>query len=298
MNIDFKHKEKLEMLNEEEKINYLLNIAEIFEDYDKEYECEESDKNINKYVSTTKIVKNGDLLNRYLNITENTPLTIIEHKEKLICECGSEKKIIHSDAQIVCLGCGISEFYFDCTTQGLTYEQEVNSESTTSFAYKRINHFNEWLIQFQAKGHTSIPEDILEQIKGELKKERLLDREITQKKIKEILKKLKYNKYYENVGIITNIINKKSMSTMEPELEEKLRNMFRMIQEPFDKHKPKNRSNFLSYSYCLYKFCELLDKDEYLCHFPLLKSREKLQNQDSIWKNICLDLGWEFMPTA
>jgi len=43
----------------------------------------------------------------------------------------------------------------------------------------------------------------------------------------------------------------------------------------------------LSYSYVLYKFCELLSEDKYLKYFPLLKSKEKLYQQDVIWKKIC-----------
>ena len=36
-------------------------------------------------------------------------------------------------------------------------------------------------------------------------------------------------------------------------------------------------------------------KDEYLIYFPLLKSREKLFEQESIWRKICEDLNWEFI---
>jgi len=71
--------------------------------------------------------------------------------------------------------------------------------------------------------------------------------------------------------------------------------MFREIQQPFQKHCPKYRKNFLSYSYVLHKFIQLLSIDEYLIYFPLLKSREKLYQQDRIWKNICIELGWEFI---
>ena len=48
------------------------------------------------------------------------------------------------------------------------------------------------------------------------------------------------------------------------ELEEKLRNMFKEIQVPFLKHSPLIRKNFLSYSYVIHKFIQLLEKDEYL----------------------------------
>lgn len=50
--------------------------------------------------------------------------------------------------------------------------------------------------------------------------------------------------------------------------------------------------------YTLYKFCELLGEDDYLQYFPLLKSNEKLYAQDQIWKKICKDLRWEFIPSV
>lgn len=84
---------------------------------------------------------------------------------------------------------------------------------------------------------------------------------------------------------------------LSPELEEKLKNMFKEIQVPFLKYSPLNRKNFLSYSYVLHKFIQLLGKDEYLKYFPLLKSRDKLHQQEQIWKNICKDLGWTFIPS-
>ena len=84
---------------------------------------------------------------------------------------------------------------------------------------------------------------------------------------------------------------------MPQQLEEQLRMMFKDIQKPFDDNCPAERKNFLSYSYVLYKFCELLSEDSYLQYFPLLKSKEKLHQQDVIWKKICKDLQWEYIPT-
>jgi len=84
---------------------------------------------------------------------------------------------------------------------------------------------------------------------------------------------------------------------MSREVEERLRFMFKEIQSSFIKHCPKNRSNFLSYSYVLYKFCELLELDSYLQCFPLLKNRDKLYNQDKIWEKICADLRWQFIKS-
>jgi hypothetical protein len=85
---------------------------------------------------------------------------------------------------------------------------------------------------------------------------------------------------------------------MSREDEEKLRHMFREIQPSFKKHCPKGRRNFLSYGYVLYKFCELLEMDEYLAYFPLLKNRDKLYLQDKTWELICRDQSWQYIPTC
>ena len=118
---------------------------------------------------------------------------------------------------------------------------------------------------------------------------------LTQTKVRDILKKLRLNKYYEHVPHIINRLNGLPAPIMNRETEEKLRNMFKEIQIPFLKHCPKERKNFLSYSYVLHKFVQLLGYDQYLVNFPLLKSREKLHQQDIIWKEICEDLKWEFI---
>jgi hypothetical protein len=40
-----------------------------------------------------------------------------------------------------------------------------------------------------------------------------------------------------------------------------------------------------------------LEYDHLLCFFTLLKSREKLHQQDVIWEKMCKDLNWEFIPS-
>jgi hypothetical protein len=164
------------------------------------------------------------------------------------------------------------------------------------YVYKRINHFREILAQFQAKETTQIPEEVMENIKQQIKKERIKLTQITNKKAKEILKKLGYNKYYEHIPFIKDKLGIKP-PIMTPQLEERLCNMFIDIQGPYAKYCPEDRVNFLNYYYTVYKLCELLDQKKFLPFFPMLKDREKRIEQDEIWKNICKDLQWEFIPT-
>jgi hypothetical protein len=168
----------------------------------------------------------------------------------------------------------------------------------TYFSYKRINHLNEWLNQIQGKETTEIPEEIYDRILIEIKKMRITNMaDLTYDKVKRILKHLKVHKYYEHIPHIINRLNGLPMPNFTYELEEKLRSMFKQIQAPFLKHSPAKRKNFLSYSYVLHKFLQLLEKDEYVNYFPLLKSRDKLASQDKIWKLICKECGWEFIPS-
>jgi hypothetical protein len=213
------------------------------------------------------------------------------------CEvCHTEMIFSANEAVFTCTQCGFQEFVL-VDSDKPSYKDPPREVSY--YAYKRINHFNEWLAQFQAKESTEIPQEVYEAICAELKKERILDyRTLSRPKVREILKKLKYNKYYEHVPHIINRLNGCSAPVMSREVEEKLRYMFKEIQPSFQKNCPKDRSNFLSYSYVLYKFCELLDLDEYLSSFPLLKNRDKLYVQDKIWELICLDLSWQFIRSV
>ena len=164
------------------------------------------------------------------------------------------------------------------------------------YAYKRINHFKEILAQFQGKETTQIPTDVIENIKLQIKKERIEISQITNLKTKEILKKLGYNKYYEHIPFIKDKLGIKP-PIMSPELEETLCNLFVELQSPYSKYCPDDRVNFLNYYYTAYKLCELLGEEKYLEHFPMLKDPEKRMEQDVIWKKICQELDWEFIPT-
>lgn len=207
-----------------------------------------------------------------------------------------DKEMLFNETFLDCDECGYRE-YILIDSEKPSYKDPPREMSY--YAYKKINHLNEWLAQFQAKESTEIPASVLDQIKAELRKERITDMsKLKVSKLKEVLKKLKLSRCYDHVAHILNRLNGISAPVLSREVEEKLRFMFKEIQFSFVKHCPKKRSNFLSYSFVLYKFCELLELDEYLPCFPLLKSREKLYMQDKIWELICKDLGWEFIRTV
>ena len=226
----------------------------------------------------------------------NDNLNDVDEKINICINCGNNNLTYKNlESEVFCNKCGY--------TEKVLFENDKTSYKETPkeisyFAYKRINHFNEWITQFQGKETTEIPNKIYNDVIEEIKKNIHIDiNSVTNSQIREILKKLKYNKYYENIPSIINVITNRQAPIITREYEEKLRSMFKEIQLPFMNNCPENRKNFLSYSYVLHKFCELLELDHLLQYFPLLKSREKLQQQDFIWKKICNDLEWEYIPS-
>jgi predicted RNA-binding Zn-ribbon protein involved in translation (DUF1610 family) len=210
-------------------------------------------------------------------------------------ECGADMTFSQTEAMLYCPDCGMSEFIL-IDSDRPSYKDPPRESNY--YAYKRINHFNELLAQFQAKGSTDIPQDVFDQIVTELKKQRITDfKNIKHKQMREVLRKLKLNRQYDHIPYIISRLNGSIAPVMSRETEEKLRHMFKEIQPSFQKHCPKNRRNFLSYSYVLYKFCELLELDEFLASFPLLKNRDKLYQQSKVWEQICLDMSWQYIPT-
>ena len=283
---------------ETEMSDYIIKCMPFLEQHTDDIDREVSTDNVFNCKETSGLQRK-DIFNDYLAEVENinTDRPIKKNVDK--CPRCPESRMFHftDTSDLVCEGCGL--IVANLISEELTYrEEQETSEKVVNYSYKRENHFNEWLSQFQAQETTNIPTEVIEQLRSELKKIKVKNvEEITHARVRGLLKKLKLNKYYEHVPYITNILSGISPPKMPQELEERLRIMFKDIQKPFDKNCPTERKNFLSYSYVLYKFCELLSEDSYLKYFPLLKSKEKLYQQDVIWKKICNDLQWEYIPT-
>ena len=315
--------EKLEFFNEPEnksdpqksqdQIEFLLDIMPLCREYyggdgeqiNEVFQCNTNPENIQHYICANDNVTNkGYIYNEYRSLVGEKHSYSKTTDTSLCKVCNVVLRQDFTESTVVCPECGISEHLLDCgndlpnTTLVPSTAERV--EITPYYSYKRSNHFNEWLSQLQAKETTEISQDVYDKLLLELKKERITDiSKITHTKIRGFLKKLKLNKFYEHIPHIILKLKGEEAARIPPEVEEQLRYMFHLIQVPFEKHCPKNRKNFMSYSYTLYKMVEILGHDDLLEKFPLplLKSREKLVVQDKIWKGICQELEWEFIAT-
>jgi len=290
--------------SEAELAEYLLSCVPVLKEYTKEVEettIVQTKKVAGVQISSRKGVQRNDIYKKYLKEVEDgyeyvTPDKDIHEKPCRQCGAMYSRVFDESASEEICKECGATEYILG---DEVGFKEEQDLEKHIVYSYKRENHFNEWISQFQAKESTTVPEEVIAKLRTEFRKQKVKElSEITHEKVKALLKKLGYAKYYEHVPYIATIVSGITPPTMSQALEDKLRLMFHAIQAPFEKHKPANRKNFLSYSFVLYKMSELLGEDQYLPCFPLLKSREKLYVQDQIWKKICDELRWEFISTV
>ena len=310
-----------EKLDIKEKIKEIKMKMRIIKKSKKEYLLENA-KDVFKYFENKKNIGKTEIKSKRLNsffkidssnnneTDENTKNIVTSYLSRInsdfidvnnyviptnICERCNKGELIPMDEEgiLICNKCFINKQYL-IENEKPSYKEPP--KEVCFYAYKRINHFREILAQFQAKETTQIPETVIEDIKSQIKKERIETSTITNSKAKEILKKLGYNKYYEHIPFIKDIIGIKP-PVMTPELEDTLCNLFMDIQAPYAKYCPDDRVNFLNYYYTVYKLCELLGQNQFLPFFPMLKDREKRIEQDNIWKKICDELDWEFIPT-
>lgn len=212
-----------------------------------------------------------------------------------ICfHCKREMVLNHNSGMIQCQNCGISEKIIVNTDK---QSHKEPPKEITAFSYQRINHINEIISQLQGKQSTDIPKEIFEKIQKELSKMKIPIENVNKTLIKEILKKINANKYYEHSVYIMNQIGV-PRTTFSREVEEILRELFKQVEPVFEKYCPSTRKNFLKYEYFFYKLFELLEMDEYLHICDLPKDPKKTYETERIWKSICKELKWQFIKSV
>lgn len=224
--------------------------------------------------------------------------------EDNFCEdCQEFRVLVQTESRMVCEECG--------SESAIIMESDKPSlkdppPETRYYEYKRGNHFTDWLAILQGKESSEVPDDVINVIWMEIKRERITDLAVlTEEDIKRFLGKHSnegYNRYFKHSTQILFKINGIPPLTLSAEQEKNLDIMFSQIQEPYERHRPEGRSNFSSYSYIITKFSELLGYYDVVDKLKPLKDKDKIYQLDVIWKKICHDMGgaergWKFIPS-
>lgn len=119
------------------------------------------------FVSVTHKSNRNNVLRRYMlhvekRVDRSTMAALAEHEAantkhnareaEYFCDaCDSSMCFNSRESMLVCVRCGTCKSFTEMNANNLTYDQEINLDVVTYFAYKRLNHFCEWLNSLQAK---------------------------------------------------------------------------------------------------------------------------------------------------
>ena len=215
-----------------------------------------------------------------------------------LCHYCNEGEFIHQEEEgvLICNNKKCGKFVTHIVDGSKPFNKDPPNEISYT-AYIRLNHFKEILSQFQAKETTQIPTEVIDLIRARIKKERITDlSKLNYEIMRDILRKLGLNKYFEHIQYINSIFGVKP-PVMSEALIETLCVLFIEIQPKFSIYCPANRTNLLSYSYILHQLCVLLDQRQYLPYITTLKDIDKQRQNDVIWYSICKSLDWQYFPT-
>ena len=249
-----------------EKKKYLLNNSKIVFDYFEQKQQISNDSNtinqntnvLNSFfkikatnedagsLDSGKYNKSKKSYMKYWNNVNNEITNIQDYVVRTdICNSCFKGELIPQDEEgiMICNNNKCGKFIAYIVDNSKPTNKEPPNEVSYT-AYIRLNHFKEILSQFQAKETTQIPDEVIDNIRARIKKERINDMSIINyDKMRDILRKLGYNKYFEHIQYINSMFGIKP-PVMNEELHETLCVLFIEIQKPWAVHCPPNMEHF------------------------------------------------------
>lgn len=222
-------------------------------------------------------------------------------ESEFVCAtCAGELVLDHRTGSTTCIMCGVSRAGGLGVGVQQTYS-DGQASSRTAAPYERIAHFKEFIARLEGTERTEIPEVVVNTLLTQCMMHRIdpirEPERVTYTFVRSALQRTGFCQFFENSTQLISLLTKRQPRRFTDEEKAQLTRIFREIQAPFEKHKGK-RKNFLSYSFTLYKLCELLGLREFLPYLPLLKAPANLLAADALWEKICHELDYEFVRTS
>lgn len=306
-------KEIYHMKEKTEMTNYLLNVSPVFykmkqTDYKEEKPISNNLKTkikegIEKYITITEGSQKGTMLEEFMCAMDRNIIKKVKENDNeiFICkDCGSNCIFNSKECFVTCTKCGLCREWQDPDTPQWSDEVDVSK----AYRYKRLSYFIEHLYRMQAQECTTIPDYVINNIAMELRKNGINDTsKIKRDTIRDVLKSLDMTNYYDNINSIIRTLSGQKAPKFQDDLEKKLVCMFMKTLEPFEqnKHLIPSRNNYLSYPYVIRKLLKIISYEEknenileFEQYFSFLKSRQKMWEQERVWRAICEYNSWPF----
>lgn len=263
---------------------------------------------LDHFFGNTKEAPNHELTNilcKYLHIIRDyVPVEVHEEQTIDVCTyCGSYN-FITSEESITCFDCCKQDDIYSIQS---SYKDSNRVNVNQKYRYKRTAHFRDTVVQYQGKQNKKIPKKVYDDLTKEFRKmnipikgdEPISNKEnynirISKKLIYLMLKKTGNNSYYEDIHFIHAYFTGEPLHDIH-NIEKDLFKDFDKIIEIYDGMNIK-RKNFLNSQYILFQLLKRYKVKVEEHDFEILKTTERLKVHDDIYKQICEQLGWTFVP--
>ena len=213
----------------------------------------------------------------------------------IVCnKCQLERINNRAEGCLLCIKCGNCEF---CLFPSVN-DRDMPSVRICHYFHKKNKPLKVRLRRFQTVESENLPEKVYDIIKRDLRKKRLRGDGVfttgpmpNLTNLMKILNNNKLTKYYNNIQQIYCGVTGIASPTLTRKEEEKIIEIFQEVERSYRKY--INRYIFLAIH--MYKQnIKNFEKGRTWKYFKLLKCRWKLKEYDNIWRNICIEKGWDF----
>ena len=231
------------------------------------------------------------ITDEFLTEMDEAPAKVVMAVRDVCTKCNEKLLLSSAKCVLCCCKCGYTMAYFDTTSTSTSFDEVVEY---SQYSYKRVNHYMMHLSLVQGKETYRVADSVLQDIIKDLYHRAGVRKgsDITNKMVHQSLRRLKHRKAYDHVVQITARLSGIPPPQISRDVENQLKNMFLQMQPAFHRHAPKSRTNFLSYSYVLYRCFQILGHTHMLPSITLLKGKDKLEANDLIFRDMCETLQW------
>nr|UMO78549.1 Poxvirus Late Transcription Factor VLTF3 like protein [Pandoravirus belohorizontensis] len=167
------------------------------------------------------------------------------------------------------------------------------------WACTQARHFEQRLDRLQGKGDERVTDDIIDAVVAWHADHGMASSDdVTPRTVTRALASLGAKHLYDACVQIWRRVTAKP-APMDPTGKHYCLLMFASIQAACAKWKARidpTRASGLPCDYVLYKFCQLLGWHEPLTFLSLPRLHSRLAALEAVWKGICHDLGWQYVP--
>jgi hypothetical protein len=230
-----------------------------------------------------------------------------------VCDqCQTHEHILFDSnrAEIVCSMCGlVKEQVVDGKDQnGFSHTDfrhrlfTKRARTATTPCYEHKSHFRDILMQCLAEENmTTMPPNLIEDMHEHIHIHNIDMKTFTPGTCYRILHEMGLTHLYKHKVKLTYMLLKdKKPPTLTQAQIKTLYADFDRVKELWDmirNHPDHPRKNLLSYSYILFKLCEIHEWYDVCEVSYLLKTNSKLNNLDESWFKICTIANWPFIPS-